>query len=192
VIALEQLSDEEAEAAVEAFAKRMPGRLEEFRRQVAAEAGPDPNMLDVSPESLVPLWGWFVELARAVDSGKRRAPGWDGSPPWYAPDPPNIDRPLPDWTAWVIDGLAYYWAATFQRSYPEMHWELGNWPKRLHVVEQNHPMLRGHGIQMSPLHLMDVKVSGVIKGGVDHEPDALLRLYRRWASQAGPGRAEAR
>jgi hypothetical protein len=184
IIRFDDLSEADARFFFQAFVARMPARLAAFRREIAAEGGPAESDLDASPESLVPLWRWFVATFGAVEEGTRPPPAWDDLPPWYAPDEPGDPDALPPWVVWFADGLTYYWAACFQRSHPEMHWELGTAPKRLRVVDENHPLLRGHGIQMSPLQLMTVAVRGVVVQGVDREPDRLLRLHERWAGYA--------
>lgn len=51
--AFRDLDDSETEAFFVAFVARAPGRLEEFKRKIAARRGPPVAELDGSPESLV-------------------------------------------------------------------------------------------------------------------------------------------
>lgn len=51
------LDDAEAEAFFAAFVARAPGRLEEFKREVAARRGPAEAELDGTPESLIGCGG---------------------------------------------------------------------------------------------------------------------------------------
>lgn len=78
----EALTEAEARAFLERYVATAAERLERFFRLVAATGRPAREMLDGSPESLVPLHAWFVSRARRADA-------------------PDAAGELPEW----LDGL---------------------------------------------------------------------------------------
>ena len=99
-----ELSDEEAEGyfALVHGGGAGPGR------PAAPEVGEE--ALDLSPESLVPVWEWFL--------GRREAGGAQdgGVLGWYEPDPPELaaERLPPDVLS-DIDLIAAYFASVLLR-----------------------------------------------------------------------------
>ncbi len=165
------LSDGEAEAFFAAFVARAPGRLETFKREVAARGGPAEAELDGSPESLVRVWKWYVEHAG------------DGSgelPPWYEPDPPEVaaERLSPE-VLHDADGLALYLARVFRQALPDLEWGIGKLPKRMRYVDQNKPLLKSERHDIDVVGVAYVKALKV-HDGEDRKPDALLRTFRAW------------
>jgi len=169
--AFSNLDDAEAESFFEVFVARAPGRLEEFKREVAARGGPTETALDGSPESLVGVWRWFVEHA---------GDGGGALPAWYEPDPPEFaTERLSAEMLHDADGLAHYLAQVFQREMPELEWGLGKLPKRMRYVSQNKPVLKDDEGDVDVLAVAYNKAMRV-RNGEERAPDALLRTFSAW------------
>jgi hypothetical protein len=160
------LGDAEAEAFFDDYVARAEPRLDEFRREVSASGGPSEAELDGSPESLVPLWRWFV--ARPAEAGGEL-------PPWYEPDPPELAaQRLPASTLRDADGVALYLARVFGHE-----WGIGREPPRKRYVSQNKPVLKAGG---HDIDVIAVAYNLALRAaeGRDTDDEALLRTFRAW------------
>ena len=171
-----RLSADEAEAYLRERLDLAPERLAAFRREVAASGGPGEDELDGSPESLVPLWEWFVrrESARSERGGPL--------PDWYEPDPPELaGERLSPATLRDLDGIATYLPEVILRELPESEWIVGDAPEAAQYVAQGKPVLRlPRGDELDPVgvaYTLGVRVALFDEG---REPDALLSTYRAW------------
>lgn len=171
-----RLSADEAEAYLRERLRTAPERLTAFRREVAATGGPAEDGLDGSPESLVPLWEWFVRRESA--RGERGGP----LPAWYEPDPSELaDERLSPATLRDLDGVATYLPEVFLRERPESEWIVGDGPKAARYVAQGKPVLRlPRGDEVDPIGVAYTLGVRVALFGEGREPDALLRTYRAW------------
>lgn len=172
--AFARLDDDEADAFFAAFVARAPGRLNEFKREVAARGGPAEAALNGSLESLVGIWRWYVE--HAGDGG-----GGGKLPPWYEPDPPELAAErLSAELVRDADGLAHYLAQVFQRQMPELEWGIGKLPKRMRYVSQNKPLLTDHDGYDADVLAVAYNITLRLRNGEQRQPDALLRTVRAW------------
>ena len=171
------LTEAEARAFLERYVATADDRLERFLDLVAETGGPSRAILDRSPESLVPLHGWFVSRARRADAPDAGGP----LPDWYEPDPREL------WTQRVAprtiadaDGVALYLAGVFRRAWPELEWGIGILPKRLRYAHQHKPLLQAGDTDINVIGIaygMGVRVAIMDTG---REPEALLEVYRAW------------
>jgi hypothetical protein len=163
------LGDAEAEAFFEAYVARAERRLDEFRREVSASGGP--AELDGSPESLVPLWRWFVARPQAAGGEL---------PPWYEPDPPELaGERLPASALRDVDGIALYLAHAFRRTLGALEWGIGHEPPRRRYVSQNRPVLKADGYDIDVLQVAYNLAMRTLDGR-DTDDEALLRAFRAW------------
>jgi hypothetical protein len=160
------LGDAEAEAFFEAYVARAEPRLDEFRGEVSAAAE-----LDGSPESLVPLWRWFVARPRSADGEL---------PPWYEPDPPEVaGERLPASALRDVDGIALYLALVFRRALGPLEWGIGREPPQRRYVSQNKPVLKADGYDIDVLQVAYNLAMRTLDGR-DTDDEALLRAFRAW------------
>lgn len=165
------LGDAEAEAFFEAYVARAEPRLDEFRAEVSASGGPPAAELDGSPESLVPLWRWFVARPHAADGEL---------PPWYEPDPPDVAAErLPAGALRDVDGIALYLALAFRRALGGLDWGIGHEPPRRRYVSQNRPVLKAGGYDIDVLQVAYNLAMRTLVGR-DTDDEALLRAFRAW------------
>jgi hypothetical protein len=148
----EELSDKEAQAYFDKFIGAMPSQLDRLRQMSESTGGPTAKDLDLSINSLQPIWEWAAGRVAW-------RPGYVGAP---AGEPqPLVDlatvepaQDLPEWfsdwpqlwaqfsapTLWLIDGFGRYLGETLVASFPGAKWKIG----KSHVkgfVFQNHPVV---------------------------------------------------
>ena len=164
-----QLSDEEAQRSFDELTASSAESVASLRREVG-------DVLDLTPESLVPLWEWFVRREHA-----RRDRGGE-LPAWYTPDPPELaSQRLSPATLRDVDAIGLYLAEVFLHNVPGAAWGIGKLPKRMRYAHQNKPVVKLDDDQ-------DVDPIGIAYGGAvkvalmgdGAEPDALLQVYRAW------------
>jgi len=170
------LSADEAEEYLRERLAGAPERLAAFRRGVVATGGPGRDELDGSPESLVPLWEWFLhrEAAREERGGPL--------PDWYEPDPPELaGERLSPATLRDLDGIATYLPEVALRELPESEWVVGDAPRAAGYVAQGKPVLRlPRGDELDPVAVAYTLGVRVALFGEAREPDALLSTFRAW------------
>jgi hypothetical protein len=176
-----ELEEAEAEAYLDAYRAVARERLAWLERVVAARGG-EPVALDGTPESLVPLWRWFVAWHDAGHVNGQTPPG---TPMWYEPDEPGAEALDPP-TLWIVDGIGYYLAEVVTMNVPGVDWAVSTSPKRLRYEDRNKPVLIGpSGARLSPVDLAyGGAVLLIMMGGArgSREDDDLLRLFQRWES----------
>ena len=126
-----ELSNEETKAYFASYTAAVPDRVARLRPEVGEEA------LDLSPESLVPVWAWFLgrrEAGRAQDGD---VPGW------YEPDPPELAaQRLPPDVLSDVDLIAAYFASVLLENVSGAEWAVGRLPKRMEYEAQNKPLVK--------------------------------------------------
>ena len=164
-----ELSDEEAQRRFDELTSSSPERVAWLRREVG-------DVLDLTPESLVPLWEWFVrrEGARSDRGGEL--------PSWYEPDPPELAaQRLSPATLRDVDALALYFAEVLLHNVPEAGWGIGKLPKRMKYAHQNKPVVKLADDQdVNPVAIVYGNAVRVALMGEGSEPDTLLAAYRAW------------
>jgi hypothetical protein len=161
-----QLTDEEAQGAFEGFVAAGPERVASLR----AEVGED--VLDFSPESLVPLWEWFV---RRQDAGEDSSGDF---PDWYTADQPTGGQPaIAPGTVRDIERIGYYLAEVFLRNADEAEWAIARLAPRMQYAHQNKPVVKISGLDVDPIGVAFTLLAR-LRRGTGREPDGLLRTYR--------------
>jgi hypothetical protein len=164
-----ELSDEEAQRSLDELTASSPERVALLRREVG-------DVLDLTPDSLVPLWEWFVRRERA------RSDRGGELPSWYAPDPPELaSQRLSPATLRDVDAIGLYLAEVFLQNVPGAAWGIGKLPKRMRYAHQNKPVVKLDDDQdVDPIGIAYGGAVKVALMGEGAEPDALLKVYRAW------------
>jgi hypothetical protein len=165
-----ELSDDEAEAYFASYTEAVPARVAQLRREVGEEA------LDLSPDSLVPAWEWFL--------GRREAGSLQNGdvPSWYEPDPPELaaQRLPPDALA-DIDLLAAYFASVLLENVEGAEWVIGRLPERMQYEAQNKPLVKlPEAGEADPVAVAYSSAVRVVLLGAEHDPNELRAAYDAW------------
>jgi hypothetical protein len=164
-----ELSDEDAQRLFEQLTDSSPERVAALRREVG-------DVLDLTPESLVPLWEWFV---------RRESPRSDSGgelPAWYEPDPPQLaPQRLSPATLRDVDAIGLYLAEVFLTNVPGAAWGIGKLPAKMKYAHQNKPVVKLDADQdADPIGIAYGNAVRVALMDEGREQDTLLSAYRAW------------
>ena len=167
-----ELSDEEAQLRFDELTSSSPERIAWLRGELG-------DVLDLTPESLVPLWEWFVRR-----EGSRSDRGGE-LPSWYEPDPPELaSQRLSPATLRDVDAMALYFAEVLLQNVPGAAWGIGKLPKRMKYAHQNKPVVKLDDDQdVNPVGIVYGNAVRVALMGETTEPDTLLAVYRAWVPE---------
>lgn len=174
-----EMNKREAQQYFDWYMSQVPVRLKQLKEAYAETSGRDSGELDFSPQSLVPLWSWFL--------------------PWVAYEPKTAEEiqeelaKLPEWlhesfleapydlstgTLTLAADIAVYFAEVFRKKYPNLEWGFVIKPKSfMHV---NRPILKDNNSTfiLEPQHLLHVITLEAAENNLDQE--ALINLYTIW------------
>ena len=163
------LSASEAQAYLDRLVAEGPARIEELRAEAPVE-------LDLTPESLLPLWEWALGRFRPVGGDD------DGELPFWADGLDWDGQRLDAGSLRLVDRIAHYLAAVYLANVPGARWALET-DARLASFRQ--PMLEPGGLEphVVTLSTAETTVFAPEFGEVNRDPDRLLFRYRRWAER---------
>ena len=105
-------------------------------------------IFDYSPESLDPLWEWFMPRVKLVPmSEEKRKEEMRGIKPWMVEDMPELGLEISSYTWRVMYDITAYCGQVIVKNIPELHWGCLSKPKSL--VGVNEPRLLGFPHKMS-------------------------------------------
>lgn len=171
------LTDDEAKAYLDGVVARHPAALTRLSECVA-ESGDDPSILDGSPESLQPLWRWYLEWWGATGgAGPGRLPAW-----WVAQEGDQLWLPVAALER--VELLGHYLADVTLRAVPGSRWIVVRRDKRQSWEDRNKPAVAVGDSWMLPFDLPYTLALRASKAPVPD--DALLRLFHTWTGHAMP------
>jgi hypothetical protein len=140
----------DADTFLERYLAGLAPRLEWLRERAAQPGGPDPDALDFSRDSLVPVWTWATSQFRLRDEreGDRVDPA--NVPMWYGRSPAPAAYWWSDDTLHLIDALAYYFGETLRRAVPGSRWQVGHAEVR-GWINEGQPVLSGFADGANPV-----------------------------------------
>lgn len=141
-----RMSPGQAEAALEEFLAERPPALQRLHAELTVHGVAPESMLDGTPGSLTPLWGWITDRRAELAA----APGGDAAveprsawPSWARHTVTSLK--VPSATMFVLlDGLVSYLAQVLITGAPAATWALGSPQQATHHLHQ-HPVLTGAG-----------------------------------------------
>lgn len=196
----DEMSAAEAQAYFDAYVAAGPARIQWLREKTGLA-------LERTPESLVALWSWFLDWARA---GGTHEP-MEGLPMWCFPsredereplrwDDPRADAisgrpPLPPAAAWFADAASYFLVEVLQTAVPRLHYRLyRDDPRNINFnqpvidtgdaafIEQSPPLtIKWCDFALAPRSGWQAKV---------REPETVLHRFQHYVDQAEQAAAE--
>jgi hypothetical protein len=155
-------------------------RLTWLRERSSANGGPTPDELDLSRDSLVPLWEWAIgqfrkrpeqdplDLVDHGSSGRYHLPRGSNLPMWFGRRPIQAPHWWSDETLALLDALIYYLAEAVRHAVPGTTWEIHRSGVENHV-DEGQPVLTGLPLPFNPIPGM-LNLSGRVNRVM--EPDA--------------------
>jgi hypothetical protein len=112
----------EDDAYLQQFLAAAGPRLQWLREQSAQTGGPAPGQLDLSRDSLVPLWAWAAPRFRTLRDGEQPEPG--PKPVWFGRLGRNPTQWWPNETLELMDATLYYLGESLIQAVPGAHWAI--------------------------------------------------------------------
>jgi len=128
---------EEIQRQLDAYIDQIPDKMKQLK-VLYAENGGDAEDLDLSPESLVPLWRWFISTVKTVQLSnrefrkkKKQCPEYT----WEYLDDWEIERE----SLSIAMDIGIYFGKVIIAKYPKMKWGIFELPK--HAGDVIEPVL---------------------------------------------------
>lgn len=182
-----ELSSQEAKEFFDWYMKVLPSRIQYLSRYCDNQRGND--AMDLSPESLIPLWRWFLIIARKESTSKweleQLAQQYKKCPLLkdYMLDQSKEKFSLE--TEFILRDIGMYLGAVFVKNNPSILWGYYEQPKTDFFV--NTPLLQGFvdtrfeppfPMVFEPIHMVGVQAANIWDNTQSN--DDLLCLYRKW------------
>ncbi len=133
-------------------------------------------IFDYSPESLDPLWEWFMPRVKLVPmSEERRKEEMKGIKPWMVKYMPELGLEISSYTWRVMYDITAYCGQVVVKNIPELHWGCLSRPKSL--VGLNEPCLLGfpHKMRYYVWNAVDICRQNRLE---DPNAEGISRIYR--------------
>lgn len=148
--------------------------------------------LDYTPESLIPLWNWFLKNAKIEKTPKARVNELEAQLAVHGRAftktvIANNGCQLSLKTEYIILDIAMYFGQVFVKNHPEVYWEFYTTPKDAFT---NHPVLMGFpneifpnkkGVPLPPHHIVRVQATKILRNSASKHD--LLSIYEVWAEK---------
>jgi hypothetical protein len=176
----------QAEAAFAEHVTERPVALARLRSELAADGADARALLDCTPESLTPLWRWFVGRVSSVEDAAvpfdADAPG----PPWWPAwaRHGSVRLSTPDIVVTLMDGLVTYVEDVILRGAPAASRALCTHPiKRYYAQHQPGIGSPTKDVALAVAHVVSAHAGGLRRLGVTPR-DTVLTEYARAAIEA--------
>ena len=194
------MTPEDAEAYFQWFLACLPERVGYVSTIAAKERGIPKESLDLSPDSLLPLWAWFLSRAK-IEKTPRFA--FRALKREYSCLPTEFRKTMLDGsrehfsleTEFILRDIGMYLGEVFVKNTPGISWGWYDRPEGERDRFVNTPLLLGFEdpsftppfqLEFEPIHMARVQAASLFCG--DEEDDALYRLYTLWADRYAPKR----
>ena len=185
-----EFNHEEAEAFFQWHMAHIDERISYLRSVLEEENAP--RKLDLSPESLMPIWRWFLSVAEIEQTPTDRLEELEAL--WLSKNIPFTE----DWlrrsqqqfsleTEYILRDIGMYLGQVFVLNHPEITWTYYETPKTDFFV--NIPLLSGfYDMHFSPpfrmffvlFYMSGVQAARMFRGA--QSENDLFRIYKRWES----------
>lgn len=184
-----ELSAQEAKDNFDRFVHMIPERIDYLTTRCAGDLRMPAQTLDMSPESLVLVWRWFLQNACVVDIEEHELTEMQKHFGHLGASFIGEKR-LSAVTEFVLQDIGMYLGETFVRNCASIHWELCTKPKNSVFI--NRPVLAGFGDNsytppfrdiFEPAHMASVQAAKLLSG-VDARAEDLYHVYMKWEKYA--------
>ncbi|MGB6407475.1 MAG: hypothetical protein WBF39_08360 [Planococcus donghaensis] len=172
----EEMTKKEAQQHFDWFVSQIPYRLSQLKKLYiwSTESNIDP--LDLSPESLVALWKWFIPRVEIEPkSPEQLSEELANLPEWMHEIHSKNPSELTLATQSLIIDIGIYYGEVFRKEYPEMEWGFVTKPKKIFYVNRPIVTLKETGFEYDPRHMVYIQSLKVLKNETKNE--ALLGLF---------------
>ena len=175
----EKMNKKEAQMHFSWYINKIPERIELLRMAYFKTGGGDKENLDFSPQSLIELWRWFINIIETVPKSEEKiAEEIQQVPNWLKDTVYENAIELSLGSQIILMDIAIYFAEVFEENFDNIQWGVITKPKSLAYV--NRPVLIGFssGLEMDPRILLSNLALEIIDGNNDIKE--LFSLYEVW------------
>ena len=172
------LSKEEALSYFDWFIGVIPERVELLRKACKSDGVGD--ILDYTPESLVPLWRWYLGDVQIVPISQEKHEAQLAAAPDYLKE--NVRRyEIAGGYRLIAWDISIYFAECMLRACPTLRWGVVFKPKN--YIHLNMPVLVGfeHDQDMNTHYLVSIQMHGIISKRTDE--GKRLHLFNIWKNK---------
>jgi hypothetical protein len=175
----EKMTKKEAQLHFDWYLSEVPERVELIKKAYLETSGGKLEDLDLSPQSLVKLWSWFIpRIVTVTKSDEEIADELKKVPEWFNDKVIENKRKLSVGSLSLAMDIAIYFAEVFIHNFDKLYWGFVTKPKSLVYV--NSPVVMGFstGIELDPRNLVYNLTLKEINGKTNKE--YLLNLFEAW------------
>jgi hypothetical protein len=174
-----KMTAEEARRFFEQYMEAKEGRLQHLRQQFQATGGGAADVLDLSPQSLVPLWVWAVKNVHRRPYTPEELAGIMAVASNLARDEQLRTSPLSEDTLCLSNDIGYYLGDVCVRNLPGVRWDVCITDIE-YYDDNNQPVLKGLTLESrNPFQTVAAIARKTANGQADD--DDLLHAYRNWS-----------
>lgn len=170
-----EMTKKEARKYFNWFVEDIPHRIQIFR-EFYTGLGEDANNLDLSPESLITLWEWFMPFIKTSPKSPERIREEYESLPQIFKDRIEIEtEELSFETLLIAHYVSIYFGEVFVQNNSDLKWTFLSRPKRF--VFLNEPLIAGlpDGIELNPANNVYVACLKYVDG--ERNSKYLFEMY---------------
>lgn len=175
----EKMTKKEAQLHFNWYLSDIPKRIELIKSAYLETTGENSDDLDLSPQSLVKLWTWFIpRIETVIKSEDEIEAELKDLPEWMRDEITEDKKTLSVGTLCLAMDIAIYFGETFIKNFNNLDWGFVTKPKSLVYV--NSPVIIGFssGIDLDPRNLIYILTLKVIDGNKNKKE--LLNLFNIW------------
>ena len=132
---------------------------------------------DYTPESLIPLWTWFLEKIRFEKRSEEELKKERAKFPEWMQEHISEDRPSIETLKYVLDIAVYFGEVFVRNNEGKLYWGYKTKPKRL--ISVNRPTILGFkaGVDLEPIEII---LTGVYRSRRERDKAYLYDSYYIW------------
>lgn len=174
----EEMKKKEAQQHFEWYISEIPSRIQLLKRAYHFTTNRSEEELDLSSESLIRLWEWFLhDIVEVVDRTEEEIQkDLYETPRWLHADVRKVNKKLYVTSLSVSMDIGIYLAETLRKNNDLLYWGFKSIPKSLFCV--NTPVLMHSKIKwelFDPAHMINVLDSKLLEGNFDI--NSLYKLF---------------
>ncbi|KWX74599.1 hypothetical protein AMQ84_19425 [Paenibacillus riograndensis] len=142
IIPFEIMTKKEAKQYFDWFVLQIPTRIDTLIAHYVETLGGGKEELDLSQESLVNLWKWFIQRIEMVPKTKEELEeDVDAAPDWLKEEVANNTLKFSEFTSSLIIDVGIYFGSVFLNEMRTLEWGIIHKPKK--YVYVNRPIIIG-------------------------------------------------
>ncbi|CQR57000.1 hypothetical protein PRIO_4598 [Paenibacillus riograndensis SBR5] len=178
IIPFEIMTKKEAKQYFDWFVLQIPTRIDTLIAHYVETLGGGKEELDLSQESLVNLWKWFIQRIEMVPKTKEELEeDVDAAPDWLKEEVANNTLKFSEFTSSLIIDVGIYFGSVFLNEMRTLEWGIIHKPKN--HVDINRPVITGFKkMELNPISVVNNSSLAIVEKNSNE--NQLFELYNIW------------